>query len=157
MSLLQRRTPTDIRQELNRIYEGDDFSFMSLPSLLENFMRPAWDTVSTGDWMPAIELKEMPNEYIVKAEVPGIDKANLDIEVNERRVILKGETRRETDTKDGNVYRSELRYGKLYRQIALPGNTIPQKATATFKDGIVTILLPKSEGTKEQTVKLTVK
>jgi len=154
MTLLQRRPSSDIRQELNRLFNDyDDFGF---PTLLESFSKMP-NLTATGTWVPAIELKETPQDYILTAEVPGIEKSDLDIDVTEQSVTIRGESRQKSEQTKDNVYRSELRYGRFYRQVSTPGAIMPQKATANFQNGMLTITLPKCDSTKEKSVKLAIK
>ena len=94
---------------------------------------------------PNIDLIETDNEVILKAELPGLKKDNIEITVTEDEVHLKGEKREEMETKKENYLRKEICYGKFERVISLPSEVDPEKVEAEFKDGILEIKMPKKE------------
>lgn len=103
---------------------------------------------------PSVEFTEDKDNYYVKAEIPGMNKEEIDIEVKENELILSGEYKRKHEEKGEHVYRSEFRYGNFLRSIPLPDKIKTDQAKAAYKDGILEITLPKAEESKEKTVKL---
>lgn len=107
-------------------------------------------------WQPAIEAYETDGDVVVRAELPGIDPKQVEISVTEDTLTLKGEAKSEQEEKKRNYYRRELRYGSFVRSIALPSGVQGDKASASYKNGILEIRVPKSERAKPKTVKVEV-
>ncbi|MDI6860791.1 MAG: Hsp20/alpha crystallin family protein [Caldisericia bacterium] len=106
---------------------------------------------------PSIDLIETDNEVILKAELPGLKKDNIEITVTEDEVHLKGEKKEETETKKENYLRKEICYGKFERVISLPAEVDPEKVEAEFKDGVLEIKMPKKEEAKRKIKKIELK
>lgn len=101
-------------------------------------------------YRPPIELCETNGNYELKAQLPGIKKEDIEVEVYEEGVNIKAESAEKKEEEKENLYRSEFRYGKFVRKIPLPSEVMSQQAKAEFKDGVLTITLPKSQkGEKE--------
>ncbi|MGK7872254.1 MAG: Hsp20/alpha crystallin family protein [Xenococcaceae cyanobacterium] len=107
-------------------------------------------------WKPAVELEEIEDRLILRAEVPGIEAKDLDIDVSRDAVAIRGEHRYGKKTEDKGFFRSELRYGKFERIINLPVEIEQEKVQAEFKNGILTLTLPKVEDTRRNVVKVNV-
>lgn len=105
---------------------------------------------------PAIDVLDEKDQLIIKAELPGLSKDDVDVELTDTRLIIKGEKRREKEVKEEHFYRSEREYGSVYRSIELPVEVKTEDATATFKDGVLEIRLPKTEEAKRKLVKVAV-
>ncbi len=108
---------------------------------------------------PLIDLADNGKEYTVKAEIPGINKEDLNIEVTENEIEISGETKseeREEDKEKGFI-RRERRYSKFYRSLPLPEAVLSEKAEAELKDGILTVKLPKAAPPEKKTKKVPVK
>jgi HSP20 family protein len=99
--------------------------------------------VNGQGWAPAVELQETEAAYILRAELPGIKTEDLDVQVTRNAVQLTGEHRAQTQTEQKSYFRSELRYGKFQRLVRLPGKIENEQVQAEFKDGILTLTLPK--------------
>jgi HSP20 family protein len=132
-----------LRRQMDRMFE-DILSDRSLP------------VFSTGDmtWVPAIEMTETETDLTLKAEIPGISAQDLDIQVSEDSVMIVGEHKEEAKTDEKGYLRSEFHYGQFQRMVALPVSIRNQEAKADFKDGILTLTLPKSEEAQRKVVKL---
>ncbi|MCU0550983.1 MAG: Hsp20/alpha crystallin family protein [Leptolyngbya sp. Prado105] len=109
-------------------------------------------TPEQTDWTPAVELKDAGNEFVLRAQLPGIDAKDLDVQVTKDAVMLVGEHRQEAKTEEGGFFRSEFRYGKFQRVIPLPAEVKNEQVNAEFKDGVLSLTLPKVDQVK--TVKL---
>jgi HSP20 family protein len=147
MDLVRIRRPgylQDLQDEMNRMIE-DAFSIGAVGP--ENKMV----------WRPAVELNEQNGDYELKAELPGVDKDNINVEVSDDAVTIDAETKKEEKEKKGNVYSSEFRYGKFVRTIHFPSEVDNNNAKADFRDGILTITVPKSRVEQTKTRKLEVK
>jgi HSP20 family protein len=103
---------------------------------------------------PAIELQDTDENLILRAEVPGIEGKDLDIQVGREAVSIAGETRYENKTEERGYLRSEFRYGKFQRTIPLPVSIKNDQVQAEFKNGILTLTLPKAEEAKNKVVKI---
>jgi HSP20 family protein len=106
--------------------------------------------------VPSAEMKETPEEIHLKLEIPGLEAKDLDIEVTEQSVSISGERKSETKTEEQGMVRSEFRYGKFQRIIPLPARIKNDVVNAEYKDGILTLTLPKAEEEKHKTVKVSV-
>jgi len=98
--------------------------------------------------VPSVDLSETNGELKLTVELPGVDKEHLEVQVMPEEVSIKGEVRKEEEKKDAGYLRRERRYGLFQRTIPLPVEIKPNEAKATFKDGVLTIELPKSEQAK---------
>jgi HSP20 family protein len=103
---------------------------------------------------PAVDVVERDEEVVVRAEVPGVEKKDVDVSITASSVTIKGETRREEKEEKGEYYRCEISRGAFSRTVSLPASVDPDKAKASFKDGILEITLPKVEKAKRRTLKL---
>lgn len=108
-----------------------------------------------GSFVPAVELHEAPDAIHLKAELPGLDPNDLDIQVTAEAVSLSGERKTENRTEQNGVVRSEFRYGKFQRVIPLPVRIKNDQVEANYKDGILSLKLPKIEAEKNKVVKVT--
>ena len=93
-------------------------------------------------WTPQIELSQQNNELVVRADLPGLKKEDVNIDVTDEAITISGERRQEQESESGGVYRSERSYGSFYRSIPLPRGTMSDQAKATFKDGVLEIRVP---------------
>ena len=97
------------------------------------------------DWTPRLDITETGKNIEVKAELPGMEKKDIDITLDGDLLIIKGEKKHETEEKDRCYHRVERRYGTFYRTVRLPYEVKGDKIDATFKDGILTVTLPKAK------------
>jgi HSP20 family protein len=96
-----------------------------------------WET-----WAPQIDMFHRNNELVVRADLPGLTKEDVKVDVAEDSVTIQGERKREQEEEREGVYRSERAYGSFYRVIPLPEGTIADQAKATFKDGVLEVTMP---------------
>jgi HSP20 family protein len=102
-------------------------------------------------WAPRIELRDTGREYVVSAELPGVDPKDVQVEATDEGLILRGEMRQDRAQEEGGVWRSERRYGSFFRQVPLPPDLIDaDKAQAEFKNGLLTVRLPKTEAGQQR-------
>ena len=99
----------------------------------------------TRTWSPAINVEETDKELIVTADIPGIEAKDVEIVIENNVLTLKGERKDVVEEKKKNLHRVERTYGSFHRSLALPDNVDTENVTATGKNGVVTITLPKSE------------
>lgn len=105
---------------------------------------------SGTEWMPSVDISETEKEITVKAELPGIDKKDIDISLEENHLIIKGEKRGETEESGKHFHRVERTYGSFYRSLLLPATVEKDKIDAAYKDGVLIVVLPKSEEAQEK-------
>ncbi|SRR5579883_1319654 len=105
-------------------------------------------------WAPAIELKESDSALILKAIVPGIEAKELDVQVSENAVSITGEHREEKRTEEKGYFRSELQYGQFQRVVPLPVSVKHDQVQSEFKDGVLTLTLPKLETSPQKVTKV---
>jgi HSP20 family protein len=103
---------------------------------------------------PAVEMNETPSAIHLKLEVPGLEASDLDVQVTQEAVSIKGERKSNSSTEEKGVTRSEFRYGSFQRVIPLPARIQNDKVESSFKDGILTLNLPKAESEKNRVVKV---
>jgi len=105
-------------------------------------------------WVPAIELQDTPENLILRALLPGVDRNDIDIHVTREAVSIAGERRYPKGAEDRGYFRSEWSYGKFHRVVSLPLPVQHKRASAEFCDGILTLTLPKSEEYRHRVVKI---
>lgn len=118
------------------------------------FERPLLREFEFEAWAPKVDLIERDDEIVVRAEVPGVEKKDLDVSLTENTVTLRGQTGREEKEEKGHYYRCEISRGEFIRTVALPADVDTEKAKAEFKDGVLELTLPKVEKAKRRTIKL---
>jgi HSP20 family protein len=109
-----------------------------------------------GEWLPSLDVSETKNEIVVKAEIPGSDPKDMDISLADGVLTIKGEKRREKEEKDENYHLIERSYGSFVRTVRLPTEVKSDKIGATYRNGLLTVTLPKSEETKKKEIKIKV-
>lgn len=128
-----------IDERLNRILSGrsdrasDDFS---------------------GARAPLVDIFEDGDDLVIRAEIPGVEKDNVDIRVEDGTLVLSGERKRDEELKDENSYRVERSYGKFSRSFRLPTTVDASKIVAQYKDGVIEIKLPKLAEAKPRKIKI---
>ncbi len=105
-------------------------------------------------FVPAAELTETPESLHLKLEVPGLEAKDLDVEVMADEVRISGERKSQNQTEENGITRTEFRYGKFHRVIPLTIRIDNTNVTAEYKDGILTLTLPKAEAEKNKVVKV---
>ncbi len=103
---------------------------------------------------PAVDVYETDKEIVVKAELPGVKKENVEVSIRDNALHIKGEKREEKEEKTETYHRVERAYGKFERVIGLPADVKVEEAKAEFKDGVLEIRIPKSETAKERKIEI---
>ncbi len=122
--------------------------------LFDEMLLPTWRDSDKFSFAPAAELSETDEAIDLKLEIPGVDAKDLDVKVTKDAVSISGERSEESKTADNGKTRSEFRYGKFQRIIALPAKVQNDRITAEYKDGILRLTLPKAEEEKNKVVKV---
>lgn len=118
---------------------------------------PRWNELMEpfeGTRIPSMDVIDNDSSILVRIEVPGIDKKNIDISVTDTTLTVKGSQMKEAKEEKTNFFRCEISRNDFTRSFALPVNVDSTKVSATLKDGILEITLPKSDGVKSHTVKV---
>lgn len=122
--------------------------------LFDDFFTPMEQRENGLTFSPAAELYETDAAVHLKLEVPGLEPKDLDVQVMQDAVLVKGDRKSEIKTEENGVTRSEFRYGKFQRVFPLPARINNQEVQADYKDGILTLTLPKLDEEKNKVVKV---
>ena len=109
-----------------------------------------------GEWFPALDVSETKNDIVVKTEVPGLDPKDIDISLSEGVLTIKGEKKQEKEEKEENYHLIERSFGSFSRSIRLPRDVQGDKISASYKNGLLKVTLPKSEEAKKKEIKIKV-
>ena len=114
----------------------------------------AWvnDESELRNWRPAVDIYDHDEKIVVKAELPGVDKKDIHVDVKDGILSLKGERSYENEVEEEKYHRKERAFGKFQRSFALPEGLDPEKIDANYKDGILKIEIPKSEEKKPKEI-----
>ena len=114
------------------------------------------DEVSMSAWRPAVDIFDTDNAIVIKAELPGIKKDNVSIDVKGNVLTIKGERSFDKEIKEENYYRKERSFGKFQRSFTLPEAIKPEAIKANFKNGVLEIEVPKPEEKKPKQISINV-
>lgn len=133
----------DIQKEMNKLF---DFSL------------DRWGdrhaAAEEAFWAPAVDIHDSKENLIVKADIPGVDKENIDVTVHDGVLSIRGEKKEFNETKKDGALRTERFYGSFLRQIALPTAVDDAKIKASYKNGVLELTLPKKEEAKPKQIKV---
>ncbi|HEY7286389.1 MAG TPA: Hsp20/alpha crystallin family protein [Vicinamibacterales bacterium] len=126
--------------EMDRVF--DDVFGGTLPAhrFGRSWLRP--QSADAGMWAPAVEVFHRNHELVVRAELPGLTRNDVKVDVTDDHITLQGERKHEHEEEKEGVFHSERSYGSFYRHIPLPAGTITDQAKATFKNGVLEITMP---------------
>jgi len=110
-----------------------------------------------GEWSPTVDVSETKNELVVKAELPGLEAKDIEVNITGDLLTIKGEKKKEEEEKDEHHHHIERYYGSFQRSIRLPVNVQRDKVEAAFDKGILKVTMPKTEEAKKKEVKIKVK
>lgn len=130
-----------LREAMDRLFE-------------ESFVRPGHVVGAYGAGDLPLDVYETANEVVVTAALPGLKAEDVDITITGEALTIQGETKAETNVEKANYLRQERRYGAFARTISLPVPVMADKAEAKFKDGVLTLSIPKAEEAKPKTIKV---
>lgn len=129
----------NLREDFNRLFGNFLFN--------QNF-----DPLESAGWTPRVDIEETDDEYLIKAEIPGIEKKDVKVTLENNILTICGERREETESKKKNYLRRESAYGSFCRSFNLPHAIDAKKIKASFKDGILNINVPKTEEAKPKQI-----
>jgi HSP20 family protein len=130
---------TDLREEIDRLFEAPLARASEFPG-----------------WTPAFDVYEEKDNFVVKAELPGMKKEDINVSLHDGDLIISGERKPEPKSEGTEVYRSERFFGKFQRLVTLPATVAANSVKAEYKDGILTVTLPKSEEAKPRQIEVNV-
>jgi HSP20 family protein len=130
-----------IRPRINRLM--DDFFIPGHPVSREAFSR---------DWHPSVDVYDEDDRIVLKAELPGVDKDHIEVDVKDRVLTLKGERTLDNEVQDDNYYRRERSFGKFERRFTLPVNVDAGDIKAEYKDGLLRVDIPKPVAEKPRQI-----
>jgi HSP20 family protein len=133
------RDVVSVQDEMNRLFDG--------------LMRHR-DGGGVGEWMPAVDISETDDEFIVAADVPGLKNEDIKISVANNVLTLRGERKSVREDKKENFHRVERTYGAFERTFSLPSGVKSENIRAKYKDGVLEVRLPKSKEAKPQEIKV---
>ncbi len=126
--------------------------------MVQDLFDRRWDvSESMGELTPAVNIEENENEYIITAELPGVKKSDVKITFEDGALSISGEKKVENEDKKDNFHRIERRYGMFSRSFAIPTSIVVDKIDASFKDGVLKVVLPKAEEAKPKQIEVKVK
>ena len=122
--------------------------------LADSFFQPSRseDELSLGTWHPVVDMYDEDDRIIIKAELPGMEKKDISVDVKDRVLTLSGERNYDDEVKEENYYRRERAYGKFQRSFSLPADVNSDNIKADFKDGLLKIEVPKPEKQKPKEI-----
>jgi len=139
--------------------------YEEMDRLFDNFFRRGWMRPWRWEWpafreagralesrFPRVDVIDRDSEIVVKAELPGVEKKDLDVSMTEDSVTIKGSTRHEEKEEKGDYYRCEISHGEFARTVALPTTVDSAKAKAVFKDGVLELVISKVEPSKRRAI-----
>lgn len=134
---------SDLRYEIDRLFDTPLVELSRTSQLLSG-------------WTPALDIYEEKDHFIVKAELPGMKKEDIDVSLHDGSLSISGERQSETKHDDAEVYRAERFFGKFQRTVTLPAPVAADKVKAQYKDGILMVTLPKTEEAKPKQIDVSV-
>ena len=138
------RDVVSVQDEMNRLFD-DIFG-----------QRPVRVQWTDGVWNPSVDVTEDKDSLVVKAEMPGLNKDDVKISVQDSILTLKGEKKQEKEEKETDYHRIERSYGSFCRSFQLPTTVKADKIKANYKDGVLSIILPKTEEVKPKEIPISI-
>ena len=123
---------------------------------LMNLQRRLVAEDSYGTWAPVVDIFEKGDDLVISAEVPGLERDEIDIRVENNTLVLRGERKRESELDEKDAYRLERSFGAFTRSFTLPKTVDASRITASYKNGVLEIKLPKAEEAKPRQIEIKV-
>ncbi len=147
-----------LRQQIDDLFEDFDPGAWLSPFRRSAFdVEPLWRRESALGSIPAVAIVEEDKAYVITAELPGMDEHNVEVKQSNGSLIIKGEKKEEKEEKEADYYLSERRYGSFERRFTLPEHVDADKIEARFKNGVLSVTLPKSAEAQKPEKKITIK
>jgi HSP20 family protein len=136
------RNLSSLQEQVNRLFESG--------------MQSRTDNSALTTWAPAVDIYETENELVLKADLPAINEKDLDIRVENNMLTIRGERKFESEVKEENYLRVERTYGSFSRSFGLPNTVNTEAIKAQYKNGVLTVEMPKRAESKPKQVKINV-
>ncbi len=134
---------TDLRDEIDRLFEAPLAELARTSQILSG-------------WTPALDMHEDKDNVYVRVEVPGMRREDIDLSLHEGSLSISGERKQEKTYDEAEVYRAERFFGRFQRTVTLPTSVAADKVKAQYKDGVLTVTLPKAEEAKPKQIEVNV-
>lgn len=131
----------ELQTEMNRLFDW-------------SIGRPGTDNLLESAWAPAVDVVQENDRYQVRVDLPGMKREEIEITLNGDTLTIQGERRRESETKEDNYYRFERAHGKFSRSLTLPSTVDSGKIEANYKDGVLSVTIPKSPESLPKQIKI---
>ena len=141
-------------RDMERLF--DDFEGFRFPGFFNREFFPLATELKDCDWMPQIEVLRSNGDLLVKADLPGLTKDDVKVELTDEALTITGERKEEKEEKHEGFYRTERNYGRFHRHIPLPEGAKTDKANATFRNGVLEVTVPVAK-TESRARKLEIK
>lgn len=132
-----------LREEMNRLLDGSLAGFTGNVGLF-------------GGWSPNVDVFQDKDHVYVKAELPGMKKEEIEITFQEGTLTISGERKQESETREGESFRSERFFGKFHRSVSMPTKVDVEQIKATYNDGILSVQLPKAAESRAKQIEVSV-
>lgn len=145
MTDIMRRTPlSTLQSDFARLFEPFGVRYLDDEGL------------SRGSWVPAVDIAEEGEKMVVRAELPGIPEKDIEIQFENGVLTIRGEKKFEKKDEESNYYRIERSYGTFTRSFTLPRSVDPDGISASYRDGILEVTIPKKEEARPRQIKIKV-
>jgi HSP20 family protein len=152
------RPLANLRREIDRLFDDFGLGAARRPGGQTLFdVEPFWRGELSFGKAPAVDLAEKDKEYEITAELPGLDENNVEVKFADGLLTIKGEKREEKEEKKKDYYLSERRFGSFQRSFQVPDGVDADKIAASFKNGVLTVTLPKSPDAQKKEKKIVIK
>jgi len=121
---------------------------------LHDQVRPSLLDPGMSAWVPAVDIHEKVDSIVIRAEIPGVDRNDIDVNIEDGMLVLSGERKREAEFTEENACRLERTYGSFSRRFSLPKTVDASKVDATYENGVLVVTLPKAEEAKSRKIKI---
>lgn len=135
-----------LHDDLDRLFDSF-FGGSGMPSLAR-LNRPSWPGLASGFLRPSVDIAENKTGYTIRVEIPGVEKEDVKLTIEDDTLLITGEKRQEKEGNDGGYHCVERSYGSFQRVISLPADCNHEKLEAKFRNGVLTITLPRKAGVK---------
>jgi len=139
------RPAASFQREMNRLFDD----FFTRDFFVEPFR-------GMGEWRPAVDVAETDTSIVVKADLPGLEVKDIDVSLRGDILTIKGEKKEEKEEKAKSYHRVERHFGSFQRSVRLPASVKADQIEASFKDGVLQITMPKTEESKQKSIRIKV-